>query len=131
MGTNLQNNYTTDILIIKLLIVIVLIIFIIATMNLIRNRSKYNSYKAVAIYISLGLFILFFSSILNSFDSGHWNVEYIMAFLSLIHVKDEITYPFGFFLRRLAILGYLLFFWGLVNLIIVRINRKKRGESIS
>ncbi len=110
---------------IKVLLFIILIIFSVGIIKLIRNRQKYNSYKVAFIYTFIGLVIILFSAIVNSLESGRWDKDYIMAFLSIIYTDSEITYPLGFFLRRFAIIGYLFLLWGLLNLFIVRINRKK------
>ena len=62
------------------LIVLSLIIFVIGIIFMVRDRQKYNSYKRAFLYISFGLFLLLFSTVGNSLNSGRWDKDYIIAF---------------------------------------------------
>jgi len=122
-STFLQSN--PYIVLIKVSILIGLITLLIGIILMIRDRKKYNSYKEAFLWISVGLFIVFFSTIYNSLELNRWDKNSIINFLSLIHLGERISYPGEVVARLVALAGYAFFLWGLSNLAIVIIKRFK------
>ena len=71
-----------------ILIVIVLIASIVGIMQLFRNRQKFAFYKEAMPFVMGGILLSLFSTIGNCITENHWDIEYIIAFLSLKKVSD-------------------------------------------
>ena len=105
-----------------ILIVLFLIGTIIGVAHVFHDRQGFNSYKAAMPFLIGGMLFVVVSTVGNCAIEDHWDIEYIISFLSLRKVSED------WFFRHLNSWGYIFMSWGIAILLIVFRKTKHRHK---